>query len=137
MNRAQTSPEPGTLLDARVNTVFSASPILCNPKAFQSANLDQVRERETYQGVDVPYPKSAKGNFSIEITGEPPLGRFGYRTLVQNRKSNHIQPFTLPFLRNVVCIRFQREVLLGLPKTNQPAPVSPSQRGKPGDVAEK
>ena len=27
-NRAQTSPEPGTLLDARVNTVFSASPIL-------------------------------------------------------------------------------------------------------------
>lgn len=28
MNRAQTSPEPGTLLDARVNTVFSASPVL-------------------------------------------------------------------------------------------------------------
>lgn len=28
MNRAQTSPEPGTLLDARVNTVFSALPIL-------------------------------------------------------------------------------------------------------------
>ena len=89
MNRAQTSPEPGTLLDARVNTVFSPSPILCDTEAFQLVVSGRIREK-THQDVDVSYPKRAKGNFGIEVTSEPPFGSFSYRTLIQSRESEHI-----------------------------------------------
>jgi len=91
-----------------------------------------MRERSAHQGVDVSYPERTKSGLSIEVTGEPPFGSFSYCTFVQSGKSEHIQPFAFTFLRNIVCVRFQREVLLGLPKTNQPQPVHHDELGRDG-----
>lgn len=92
--------------------------------------LNQVEGKMTHQGVDVPYPKRAKGGLSIKVASKPPFGGFGYRTLVQSRKSKHIQPFAFPLLRDIVRICFQREVLLGLPKINQPQPIHHNEVGR-------
>ena len=119
MNRAQTCPEPGTLLDARVNTVFSASPILWSMVVLRSVMEHRAERKEVHQGVDVPGPKCPKGSLSVEVTGEPPLSSFRDCTFIQSRKSEHVQPFALPFFRNIVCICFQREVLLCLTKVNK------------------
>lgn len=119
MNRAQTCPEPGTLLDARVNTVFSASPILLSVVILQSAIVHRAERKEVHQGVDVPGPKCPKDSLSVEVTGEPPLSSFRDCSFIQSRKSEHVQPFALPFFRNIVGICFQREVLLRLPNVNE------------------
>jgi len=74
----------------------------------------------THQGVDISGPKRSKGRLSGGITGELSFRSFGYRTLIQGRESEHVQPFTLSLFRNVVCIRLWREVLLNLPKAIQP-----------------
>ena len=84
----------------------------------------------TDQGVDISNPKCAKGRLSVEITGEPPLGSFCDRTLIQGRESEHIQLLALTLLRDVVCICFQREVLLCLPRVNESQPVRGNEAGK-------
>jgi hypothetical protein len=119
MNRAQTCPEPGTLLDARVNTVFSASPILWSMVMPQSVMAHPTERKDVYQGVDIPGPKCPKGSLSVEVTSKPSLSSFSDCALIQSREGEHVQPFALPLFGNIVCICFQREVLLCLPNVNE------------------
>lgn len=83
---------------------------------LQLVIADAMEREGTHQGVDVSGPKDPKGGLSVEVTSKPPPSSFRDCTLIQSRKSEHVQPFALPFFRNIVCICFQREVLFLLPK---------------------